>query len=121
MQIKTVLTALVGAAMIADAAEVRRSPFHRALERRQRNGNNNGNNRGGNNNNNGNNRNGNNGNNGNNNGGNNNNGGGRQLSANAVQRGSAQDGNNPGSDQQAASATFVAHPDWTWTQANTGQ
>ncbi|KGQ07314.1 hypothetical protein BBAD15_g7368 [Beauveria bassiana D1-5] len=111
MQLKAILTALVGAAMVVDAAEMRRSPFRAALERRQnrngnqrqggQNGNNgvqNGNNGGGNGgNNNGNNR-GNNGNNGNNGGGN------LQLDPQVLQRGSFSDGDNPGSDEQAASA-----------------
>lgn len=100
MQLKALLTALVGAAMVADAADMRRSPIHAALERRQnRNGANNGQgqNRGGNNANNG-----NNGNNGDNGGG-----GGLQLAQNVLQRGSASNGNNPGSNEQAASATYV--------------
>ncbi|KAM3534653.1 hypothetical protein MY4038_002065 [Beauveria bassiana] len=113
MQLKAILTALVGAAMVVDAAEMRRSPFRAALERRQnrngnqrqggQNGNNgvqNGNNGGGN----GGNNNGNNGN-GNNRGNNGNNGGGNlQLDPQVLQRGSFSDGDNPGSDEQAASA-----------------
>ncbi|EHK23963.1 uncharacterized protein TRIVIDRAFT_117265, partial [Trichoderma virens Gv29-8] len=101
MQIKNVLTGLVGLAVLADAASIeRRSPFGRTLERRQ---NQNGRNRGGNNG-------GNNGNNGNNNAGNNggNNGGnagGATLDSNLIQTGSQQDGNNPGADGQSASAT----------------
>lgn len=115
MQIKALLTALVGAAMIVDAADIRRSPVHAAMLRRQNRQGNNGGNRGGNQNNNQNNNQGGNnqgGNNrgGNNQGGNNQNnggGGGLQLAQNVLQRGSANDGNNPGSDQQAASATYV--------------
>ncbi|KAK1248822.1 hypothetical protein MKX08_007042 [Trichoderma sp. CBMAI-0020] len=101
MQIKNVLTGLVGLAVLADAASIeRRSPFGRALERRQRgqNGNN-----GGNQGNQGNNQ----GNQGNNNqGGNANNGGGSvTLDSNLIQTGSQQDGNNPGGEGQVASAT----------------
>lgn len=109
MQIKTLLTALVGLAVLSDAAEIgRRSPFARTIERRQfRNGNGgNRNGNGGNNNNNNNGGNRNNGN-GNNNNNNNNNGGNTALSRNVIQQGSQQDGNNPGADNQAASATLV--------------
>ncbi|KAJ3472509.1 hypothetical protein NLG97_g10931 [Lecanicillium saksenae] len=110
MQIKALLTALVGVAMVADAADLRRSPVHAALERRQnrqggnRQGQQNGNNRGQQN---GNNRGQQNGNNNNNNGNGNNNagGGGLALANNVVQKGSANNGNNPGSNEQAASAT----------------
>ena len=115
MQIKALLAALAGAAMVADAADLRRSPFHAAIERRQnRNGGQGGNdgqgqNRGGGN---GNNQGGGNGNNQGGGNGNNNRGGGGgngglQLSQNVLQRGSANDGNNPGSAEQAASATYV--------------
>lgn len=101
MQIKNVLTGLVGLAVLADAASIeRRSPFGRALERRQRgqNGGNNGGNQG----NQGNNQ----GNQGNNQGGNANNGGANlALNSNLVQTGSQQDGNNPGGEGQVASAT----------------
>ncbi|TQV93440.1 hypothetical protein V2A60_010152 [Cordyceps javanica] len=92
MQLKAIITALVGAAMVVDAADARRSPILSALERRQnrQGGNRQGGNRQG----------GNNGGNGGNNGGN-----GLQLSQNVVQQGSAQNGNNPGSADQAASAT----------------
>jgi hypothetical protein len=98
MQIKNVLTGLVGLAVLADAASIeRRSPFGRALERRQRGGNN-----GGNQGNQGNNQ----GNQGNNQGGNANNGGASlTLDSNLVQTGSQQDGNNPGGEGQVASAT----------------
>jgi hypothetical protein len=91
MQIKNVLTGLVGLAVLADAASIeRRSPFGRALERRQRGGNNGGNQ----------------GNQGNNQGGNANNGGANlALNSNLVQTGSQQDGNNPGGEGQVASAT----------------
>ena len=118
MQIKTLLTALVGLAVLSDAAEIgRRSPFARTIERRQfRNGfgggnrNGNGGNNNNNNNNGGNRNNGNGNGNGNNNNNNNNNGGGGNtaLSRNVIQRGSQQDGNNPGADNQAASATLVS-------------
>ncbi|KAM3498245.1 hypothetical protein MY10362_008425 [Beauveria mimosiformis] len=125
MQLKAILTALVGAAMVVDAADMRRSPVRAALERRQnrnggqrqggQNGNNggfnggnggfnggNGGNNGGNNGNNGNNR----GNNGNNRGNNGNNGGNGnlQLDPNVLQQASFNDGDNPGSNEQAASA-----------------
>lgn len=98
MHIKTLVVALVGVSAAVEGAEIgRRSPFSQALERRQRGGNGNGGgNRGG----------GNNG--GNNNGGNNNNNGGNNalvLSANAQQEGSESDGNNPGTNGQAASDT----------------
>ncbi len=108
MQIKALLAALAGAAMVVDAADIRRSPIHAAIERRQnRNGGQGGQggqgqNRGGGN---GNNQGGGNGNN-NNQGGQGGNGG-LALSQNVVQRGSANDGNNPGSNEQAASATYV--------------
>ncbi|KAM0461057.1 hypothetical protein ACHAO4_001857 [Trichoderma viride] len=97
MQIKNVLTGLVGLAVLADAASIeRRSPFGRALERRQRgqNGGNKGNQ-------------GNQGNNqaGNANTGNANTGGAITLDSNLVQTGSQQNGNNPGGDGQVASAT----------------
>lgn len=109
MQIKSLLTAVVGLAILSDAAEIgRRSPFARTLDRRQNRNGNQGNrngNGGNNNNNNGGNRGGNNGNNNNNNNGG---GGNRALNQNAVQQGSQQDGNNPGADGQAASATSVA-------------
>lgn len=110
MQIKNVLTGLVGLAILADAASIeRRSPFGRTLERR-RGGNNGGNqgNKGGNTGNAGNTGN-NGGNTGNNQGGNTNNAGSGSgslaLNANLVQKGSQQNGNNPGGEGQAASAT----------------
>lgn len=91
MQIKNVLTGLVGLAVLADAASIeRRSPFRRALNRRQFNGGNNGGNQG---------------NNGGNQGNNGNNGGSLTLDSNLLQTGSQSDGNNPGGEGQAASAT----------------
>ncbi len=108
MHVKTVLVALVGITAVAEATELpHRSLFANTLSRRQNNrggrnggqqgGGRNGGNQGGNNG----------GNQGGNNGGNNNNGGGggRALTANLVQSASADDGNNPGADGQAASAT----------------
>ncbi|KAL7920821.1 hypothetical protein ACQKWADRAFT_150958 [Trichoderma austrokoningii] len=97
MQIKNVLTGLVGLAVLADAASIeRRSPFGRALERRRGgNGANQGNtgnaqgNTGGNANQ----------------GSSANTGASLTLDANLVQTGSQSDGNNPGGEGQAASAT----------------
>ncbi|OAA72175.1 hypothetical protein ISF_01248 [Cordyceps fumosorosea ARSEF 2679] len=103
MQLKAILTALVGAAMVVDAADMRRSPIHATLERRQRGGQQQGGGRqqqggggqqqGG--------------------GGQQQGGGGQQqggggniqLDQDAIQAGSADDGNNPGSNEQAASQT----------------
>lgn len=103
MQIKTVLTGLVGLAVLADAASIeRRSPFGRALERRRggQNGGNNAGNQGA--------QGQNQGNQGNNNQGASGNNGGSEsltLDSNLVQTGSQQNGNNPGGEGQAASAT----------------
>jgi len=112
---KTAVAALMGLAMVADAASVRQ-PRASALDKRQ-NRFNGGNRNGGNNNNNNNN---NGGNNNNNNGGNNNNGqngGGNAasntcLAANAVQTGSASTGQNgaTAADGQVNSATYVYNP-----------
>lgn len=114
MQIKSVLIALVSAAVLTEAANIR-SPMANTIAARQnrnRQGNREGNNgkkaaenKGGNNGNNGNK--GQNGQNNNNNNGNGNNGGGAgaALNANLVQKGSAQDGQNPGKDGQVASKT----------------
>ncbi|ODA78727.1 hypothetical protein RJ55_06109 [Drechmeria coniospora] len=129
MQINALLFALLGFGVLADAASTeRRSPFSRVLNRRQNNnrqggqgrnnggqGRNNGgqgrNNGGqGRNNNGGQGRNNNGGQGRNNNGGNNN--GGRNaliLNQNLVQTASQDDGNNPGADGQAASATNNAN------------
>ena len=90
MQVKGVLITLLGLAVVSEAAvPSHKTPFSRVLTRRQ-------NNRGGNKN-------------GGNNGGNNNagngGGGGTTLNPANVQTGSQQDGNNPGADNQAASAT----------------
>jgi transcription initiation factor TFIID subunit 15 len=113
MYLKNLVALLALAAATEAAVPHRRSPFTRALQKRQGNrfgggggfGGNNGQNNGGNQNggqNNGGDQNG--GNNGGdqNNGGN---GGGAQLDANLIQTGSQQDGNNPGAAEQATSAT----------------
>lgn len=117
MQVKGVIIALLGISAITEAAVVqKRHPLARALQRRQfgggrfggggRGGGGGGGNNGGQGGNNGGQNNGQANNGGNNNGGNNGGGGGgNTLDANAVQTGSQQDGNNPGSDEQAASAT----------------